>query len=129
MTWSNNLAVGIPMIDQQHKELCDRIDSLFDACSKRKGGEEALKMLTFLEDYTIKHFTDEQNLHQQLKYPKATEHKAMHDAFIAQLKKLKAEIDTSDVSVDKVVAINQMVSSWLINHIMKFDRELKEYYK
>jgi len=31
MMWNDSLKIGVPMIDREHHELCDRIDQLFAA--------------------------------------------------------------------------------------------------
>ena len=60
--WKDSLKIGVPLIDSEHKELCDRIDRLFAACSQGKGRDEIMKTVEFLESYTIKHFSDEEKL-------------------------------------------------------------------
>ncbi len=129
MTWKDYFSVGIPEIDRQHKQLCDKIDELYDACSHGKGAEEALKVLDFLESYTIKHFSEEEKIQQAIQYPKYQQHKALHTDFIGQIAKLKQEMTASGATIPMVIHINQVISDWLINHIMKVDKELKNYVK
>ena len=129
MTWNNSYAIGIPEIDRQHKELCDRIDKLYEACNAGKGSEEALKVLDFLEAYTKQHFSDEERLQQKIGYPQYSEHKAAHDAFIKQIANLKAEMNANGATIPMIININRAISSWLINHILKMDTELKKYIK
>lgn len=127
MTWKDSYSIGIPAIDKQHKQLCEKIDDLYSACSAGKGASEILKTLDFLESYTIQHFSDEEKLQQSLKYPKHTQHKAMHTDFMSQVAKLKKELATSGATIPMVININHIVSSWLISHIMTVDKELKNY--
>lgn len=127
VTWRENLAIGIPEIDQQHKELCDKIDSLYDACSRGKGADEAIKILEFLESYTIRHFADEEKLQLKLQYPKYQQHKKMHADFVKQIAGLKKEMLASGATVPMVININHTISDWLVKHIMQVDAELKKY--
>ncbi|MEK7700013.1 MAG: hemerythrin domain-containing protein [Planctomycetota bacterium] len=60
--WSENLAVGVTMIDDQHKGIFSRINTLMSAMSQGKGKEEVGKVLEFLADYTKKHFSAEEKL-------------------------------------------------------------------
>lgn len=128
MTWRDSFALGIPQIDKQHKELCDQIDKLFEAGSKGKGADEVLKTLSFLESYTIKHFADEEKLQLQIKYPNFQQHKAKHTEFINKIAKMKKEATTSGVNITMVISLNQMISTWLIEHIKAADADYAKYY-
>jgi hemerythrin len=127
MTWKDSFAIGIPQIDKQHKELCDQIDKLFDACSKGKGADEVLKVLNFLADYTVRHFADEEAFQLKLKYPNYQQHKAKHTDFVKQVTKLKKEATDQGVNIAMVIKINQTISDWLIAHIKGTDSDLKNY--
>lgn len=127
MTWNDRLVIGIPLIDQEHKELCEKIDQLYAACSSGKGSEEAMKTLEFLESYTKKHFADEEALQLKIKYPKYQQHKQMHDDFVKQISDMKKDIISSGSKVSMVIQINHVISDWLVKHIMKVDPELKQY--
>ena len=127
MMWNENLKVGIPLIDSQHRELCNRIDSLFDACGKGQGKEEIVKTVEFLEQYTIFHFGQEEELQRKSSYPKIAEHKAMHEYFKSEIAKLKTDIQEHGVSVATISKTNYFLMNWLLNHIQKVDSELKNY--
>lgn len=129
MMWNENLKIGIPLIDSQHHELCDRIDKLFDACGKGQGKEEIVKTVEFLEQYTIKHFGEEEVLQRKSSYPKVAEHKAMHEYFKSEIAKLKNDIQNSGASVATISKTNYFLMNWLLNHIQKVDSELKNYIK
>lgn len=128
MTWRDSFALGIPQIDKQHRELCDQIDKLYEAGSKGKGADEVVKTLNFLESYTVKHFSDEEKLQQQIKYPQAAQHKAKHTEFINKITKMKKDATASGVNITMVITLNQMISTWLIEHIKSADADYAKYY-
>lgn len=66
LNWDNNLATGIVNIDNQHKELFDRINKLLIAMKEGKGKDEVIGTLNFLEDYVIKHFTEEEEIQKKI---------------------------------------------------------------
>lgn len=129
MTWNERLAIGIPEIDKQHKELCDKVDELYAACSKGKGSTEISKTLDFLEAYTVRHFADEEKIQLKIKYPNYIQHKAMHTDFAKQVTAAKKDLIESGMSTPKVINVTNIVSKWLVNHIMKEDSQLKNYNK
>lgn len=127
MTWRENFKIGVAEIDKQHKELCDQVDKLQDACTQGKGAEEVKKVLDFLASYTVKHFADEEAFQLKVKYPGYAQHKALHTDFLNQVTKLKKEATENGVNVAMVIKINRMISDWLVNHIRATDSELKVY--
>ncbi len=127
--WRDSLKIGVTLIDSEHRELCDRIDRLFAACSQGKGRDEIVKTLEFLESYTIKHFSDEEKLQRSSSYPKVAEHKAMHEFFIKKIADLKKDIVEHGASVGVVSQTNYFLMDWLLNHIQKVDTELANYIK
>ena len=129
MMWKDSLKIGVSLIDSEHKELCDRIDQLFAACSKGQGKEEIIKTVEFLESYTIKHFSDEEQLQRKSAYPKVKEHKQMHEYFTGKIADLKRDIMDNGASVATISQANYFLMDWLLNHIQKVDTELAQYIK
>ena len=127
IVWRESLAIGIPEIDSQHKELLSRFDSLLKACEGGKGMQELQRLLEFLDEYVVKHFSDEENIQRKHHYPGYDAHKNEHDGFIARLKALEDEITTEGVAVHHVTETNNLLLKWLINHISKRDGELGAY--
>lgn len=127
MTWKDSFAIGIPAIDKQHRELCDQVDSLFDACSHGKGAEEVKKILDFLAAYAVQHFKDEEAFQQKINYPKFQQHKAKHTDFLNQVTKLKKEATENGINIAMVIKVNQTISNWLVEHIKGTDSDLKNY--
>jgi len=127
IAWRESLAIGVPVIDNQHKELLSRFDSLLKACEEGKGMAELRRLLGFLDEYVVSHFSDEEGIQRNCRYPGYAAHKKEHDGFIARLKTLKDEIASDGVAVHHVTETNNMLLKWLINHIAKVDAELGKY--
>lgn len=129
MMWNDNLKIGVPLIDSEHRELCDRIDRLFAACGQGRGKDELVGTVEFLESYTKKHFGDEEKLQRASAYPKVKEHKELHDFFTGKVTDLKKDIAANGVSIATVSKTNYFLMNWLLNHIRKVDSELARYLK
>lgn len=127
MTWNDSFRIGISQIDAQHKELCDKIDVLYDACAKGKGKEELMNVLHFLQSYTVTHFQDEENLQIQVNYPEVQAHKALHHAFVNQMSELIDEIKISGADISLVLRTLKVVSAWLVGHILSEDKKIEEF--
>ncbi|MDR2527667.1 MAG: hemerythrin family protein [Synergistaceae bacterium] len=125
MLWNKSLELGIPAIDDQHKELFRQIDILFD----RNNADRVPQTLKFLGEYVEKHFRDEQLIHIRARYPKAAPHRKLHADFVAAFKKLKEEYDKGSDKLPVLLKINKTAASWLKGHILVHDKEFAVYYK
>ncbi len=127
MPWSPTLSIGVPQIDAQHKTLVEQADKLFEASKSSK--EHVGELLTFLEDYTKKHFADEEKYMLSIGYPGYGEQKAAHTDFIKQIAKLRGEYTASGGNLLVILNANQLVVQWLTQHISNMDRKIGQYKK
>lgn len=127
--WNDSLSVGIDSIDDQHKQLFEKINDVLDACIKQKGQDAVSEMIGFLNDYTKKHFSDEEKLLETYKYPDLSMHKKLHENFISDIKDIEKDIKTNGVNVATITILNHKLVDWLINHIGKIDKKYGEYIK
>lgn len=127
IVWSADLAVGVPSIDEQHKELLARFNSLLQACNEGRGRAEVGKLLEFLHDYVAVHFCDEEALQQEHGYPEYEVHRQQHLEFVGRLNVLHKQYFTEGTSLSLVIQANNMLLEWLVNHIAKSDRKIGEF--
>lgn len=127
MEWTQDLSVGVKEIDAQHKELIRRINSFFDVMKSGGKEQEILKMLDFLAEYVVSHFNDEEKLQLSSGYPKYKEHKKLHTDFIADVKKIRSDIENVGFTVATSMVVGSTLVSWLTLHIRKVDKELGAY--
>jgi len=127
MPWTQNLSVGVKMIDDQHKMWFEKAEKLFDAGKNHQAKEYIGELLTFLDDYTKKHFADEEKYMLSIHYPEYEAQKKAHTAFIAELAKLRNDFETSGGSLMVILNANQMVIDWLTKHISNMDKKIGEF--
>jgi len=127
--WTQDLATGIETIDNQHKEIFKRVNSLLDSCKQGKGKQAVGDVLNFLEDYVVEHFAAEENIQVHYSYPEYSAHKAMHAMFIEDVAKLKAKFEKEGPSLTTVLETDRIVVDWLVKHIKKVDKALAEFLK
>ena len=125
--WSEKLATGNNHIDNQHKELILRFNTLLAACNQRKGKEEVHDLLLFLGDYVKTHFSMEETLQQRHNYPHYPAHKEEHEGFIRDLQRLEEQLKVEGASFPLVIQTNQTMVNWLIKHINGMDKEMAVY--
>lgn len=125
--WTEDLAVGNPEIDQQHRELFAKIDRMLEACIQNKGKEAVGEVIQFLSDYVVYHFGCEEKLMNRHQYPDFAAHKEQHDQFIQKFSDVKTHFEQDGAASYVVIMTNRMVVSWLNNHIRNVDKLLGEY--
>lgn len=119
--WSQKLATGNAIIDEQHKILFDRINDLLDACARGKGRSEIASAVAFLADYTREHFDDEEGLQQQYNYPDRVNHKKYHEGFKKIVREIGMQLEKEGPTVALVAKVNSSIGDWLVNHIERED--------
>ena len=127
MEWTEDLAVDGGRIDEQHRELFDRINKLVAAIKSKTCKLEIGPTTKFLEEYVVEHFRDEEGIMREAGYPDHEAHKAVHDGFIRDFEALKAELEGESSSYTKSAYTNQMVVDWIINHIKELDKAFGKY--
>lgn len=132
MEWTQDLSVGVDTIDNQHKELFSRINSLVAAIRDHTCKYKIGDIVRFLDEYIMFHFAEEEKYMLQHNYPGYAGHKAHHNAFIANFSELKQELPKLEGgqkpgSYDLSVETNQVVVDWILDHIAKVDREFGKY--
>jgi len=126
--WSPRLAVGVPEIDAQHRELFARVDALLAAMSEGRGRQHLRETFAFLEDYFVEHFRDEVALMRATRYPLAEHHQGLHERFQAELRTLAGEVTAEETpSPLTVVRTGSLCVEWLRNHIGTSDRDFGLY--
>ncbi len=128
IAWKEDYVLGIEEIDKQHKELFRiatevhgliRNELIFDKYDK------ILKLLAELKEYTIFHFTSEEEYMLSIGYRKLLSHKVEHNDFIEKINNV--DLDKIDQDHESyLMEILEFVLGWISNHILKTDKAYAE---
>lgn len=122
--WRDDLSIGVPSIDDQHRELFTRFNGLIQACNEGKGREKIAELIKFLRDYTEVHFLDEETLQQEIGYPDFEAHRRQHHEFIQRISAMEDDFARNGASLSLVIRANGFLVEWLIGHISRADRQV-----
>ncbi|MDR0584459.1 MAG: bacteriohemerythrin [Treponema sp.] len=121
---------GCALIDTQHGQLFEAINSLMEACESGSDEEGLKKNLSFLSDYTVKHFFDEEQLLKKHGFSDLEKHRQLHEAFKKVVRDLSHEFIFKGASENLINEIEKKIGAWLIEHIkgqdFRWAKELKE---
>jgi hemerythrin len=127
--WNDSLLTGNSLIDSEHKELVRAINAFFDACARKIDEEEFQKILNFLNSYTIKHFSDEEQLQVKYKYPNYENHRKFHEAYKKTVRDLMHQFIMGGINEKLVMEAKYDIGEVIITHIKTEDRRLATYIK
>jgi hemerythrin len=127
--WNDSLLTGNALIDSEHKELVRIINDFFDACARNINGDEFQKILNFLNSYTIKHFSDEEQLQTKYNYPYYKDHKKFHESYKEVVRNFMHEFIMRGINEELVTKAKRDVGEVIIAHIKSEDRRLAAYIK
>ncbi|HZW25578.1 MAG TPA: bacteriohemerythrin [Gallionella sp.] len=118
--WTEQLNIGIEVIDQQHRRIVEYINQLDDARSNGYSRDEIGNLINELVDYTISHFGFEESLQEEANYPFIKAHKKVHDLFAQRVSDFQARFNQGE---DVTKALNSLLVTWLFNHIKRDDAD------
>ena len=78
---TKDLETGNAIIDKEHRDLLKAVNQLLDACSKGQGRASMEPTIKFLNNYVEQHFSHEEQLQQQSRYPGIVPHRAFHTPY------------------------------------------------
>jgi len=123
--WKDEYSVGIASIDQQHRKLINLINLLQTATIYSTGGGFEREALDELVNYTVTHFSYEEELMQKHDYPDFEGHKKQHEKMIETVTRiLKQYEDNPDSALRDA---SQFLKDWLIKHINGTDKQYSDY--
>ncbi|HXE96068.1 MAG TPA: hemerythrin domain-containing protein [Dongiaceae bacterium] len=90
LVWEDIFNTGVETMDVQHRKIFDCMDAIYHALADNQQKCDPLDgMLDQLELLCQMHFLNEQQLMDDTNYPSASEHKHIHDLFLASIDQFK----------------------------------------
>ncbi|MFT3913547.1 MAG: hemerythrin family protein [Anaeromyxobacteraceae bacterium] len=127
--WTPKLAIGVPVLDDQHRELFRRVAALLSAMADRHGGMHVRQTFQFLDRYVEEHFRDEAKLMRESGYPHLAAHETSHARFVAELRRLETLLEEDGTAARSTVAVHAggLLCDWLRAHIASSDLDFAHY--
>ncbi len=131
MIWKDKYAVGVPVIDGQHKELFRRVTDF--VTTLRSDGDWAAKeksvndTLNFMKAYVVEHFRDEEAYQREIGYPGFEAHRKIHADMVRYVGEVAAQYEQSPVKEQLMQQFAGRLLAWLINHVTAEDQKIADY--
>ena len=119
--WDDSLAIGVPLLDDQHKSWFKHLDALADAMKANYEMPQVVKTIDFLIDYTNFHFSSEEGQMAAVGYPRLAEHQGRHQELRNTLQTLLLDFEEEGPTQRLVATVNDLLRNWLVQHIRNVD--------
>jgi hemerythrin len=120
--WDGSQALGVEIIDTQHKHLFEVVNSLHDKLhDPNANAASLLTTVDSMRQYVHFHFTTEEELLERHQWPELERHKQLHREFARKADEL---LHTAEINVTRALreALVFLVD-WLVTHIEGEDQK------
>jgi len=128
LEWNDEMSVGIPKIDEDHKRFILLIDELNRSIAERMKATEIKKRLFLIIEDTERHFEQEESFLRELRYPEAEGHARSHNQILNSLKNIQRSFIPYGLEAEWLDAA-LIIKKILISHILTEDRQYANYFK
>lgn len=122
--WSEDLLLGIPSIDAEHRVLVRYAEDFQTALREGQDHEAIAHLFDRLLEYTSTHFAREEAFMQKRGYPEIEKHMQEHRRITREVMDLNR--DKKYIFPD---SIDSFLQDWIINHINTTDRKYIKFFK
>ena len=122
--WKESYRIGIDLIDRQHEELFRATDTLVRAIEANADKQTFRQTITFLKDYTVRHFHDEEAYQASIHYSGMEDHKKAHRKFTGIILDYERRLVESDFDIRIVKDLAGTMTAWLIYHVADADQRI-----
>lgn len=133
MFWKDTYLLGVGLIDEQHRELFNRVEAFLKilrapvAWEDRVGGVN--ETLDFMKSYVVTHFHEEEAYQRKIGYPGYEKHKAIHEGMVAYVVQVSQEYETAGFDEKSIQQFGGKLLAWLINHVAAEDQQISRFAK
>ena len=123
--WSDDLSVGVDVIDEDHQAFFRLADLLRDIIGRPDESQDMLveTAINLLVEYVTGHFLREESAMAAAGYQFLAEHVAAHQAFAARASQIAQAYRGGDKDVAATVA--DLVNRWIVGHIRTMDMQYR----
>jgi hemerythrin-like metal-binding protein len=125
--WESKYALGVKIIDEQHKHLFDLTNELYEKCHLGETAvhDQFITTLHMMVKYVIEHFSTEEKIMEQVGYPRIAEQKEQHGAFTRKVIEESKKFGSGVYGVPQELV--HFLRDWIISHIAVYDQVLADF--
>ena len=125
MKWNSSLAIGIEVIDNQHKQIFEHLLALENSVAKRDPWHILRFLLSQLAEYMKFHLAVEEAMLEIVRYPQCADHCRAHGRIMEQIAELEDQLQKTGSGTNLV----KFFEDWFLRHVLSDDRQYAAYVK
>ena len=119
MLWDNSLDLGVEPMNDEHKQILDVMNKIYDARAQGREGATINALVTELGRVCEHHFADEERFMEKIAYPGVATHKQLHKQLLERVAQHGAAIKAAGGKpTDEFF---DFLRFWLTSHIKGID--------
>lgn len=122
LIWNEHHRIGITAIDDQHREIIERVNLIADAVDQSARHDAIQEMMDDLILFACEHFALEERLMTEYGFPDLEAHIAEHLSLLQQLNNIRNALLTPNPT--KAALVSAFITDWAELHILQADKEI-----
>lgn len=135
--WSDEFITEVKEIDDQHKEIIENVNALYQVIEENKDQETIFRIIKSLDFYTTLHFETEEKYMKKYDFGDYENHEKAHIFFRNTYEQIRynyhyiGDKNSSKHKLSHILAIHlsQILVDWLNLHFQTFDKEFAAFMK
>lgn len=131
MLWKDKYKLGVPVVDDQHMELFQRVERFMQTLRSAEPWQAKVQRvnetLEFMKGYVVEHFRDEEAYQQSIGYPGFAAHKKIHGDMVRYVVEVAGEYERRGFDEQLMQQFGGKLLAWLINHVAAEDQRIADY--
>lgn len=122
--WKDAYKIGVPEIDEQHCQLIDMLNELYERIGPDVNFDDAWAALSGFDRYAEAHFSCEERIAKENDVPLGMLqlHKLQHEAYRERMRSFRRALEARERTT--LVQMMAFLSRWWLSHILVEDMEL-----
>ena len=125
LKWTKKHSVGVKAFDDQHVNLVKILNELHAAMLKGQAQSVAGPLIKKLTNYVLEHFSTEEGLMEETKFPGLSEHRAEHQDATCKVGEFMSRYEQGDQAM--YPELLRFVRDWLHEHMLIVDKKYTQW--
>jgi len=125
--WSDDIKVGVPAIDADHRRLVELTNDFLTAAEDQALMPQLAAILEGLIRHAQAHFLAEELLLDQCSYPHLAAHRAEHAQLLVQVRMLHDRFCQPEADIKLSMETALYLQHWLLDHIVNSDKPCRPF--
>ena len=126
IAWSESLSVGVPAMDEEHRQFIARVNALNTAIIGSEDKATVERAMDLMLAEAAQHFAHEEQLLAEWRFPDAAAHRAKHAELQGQFERVMREFAQSQLSFVWALKGLQM-KQLLVEHLLREDMQYRDF--